>query len=109
MCNITDNEEFAQRWDDYFEHVNNEVYQDLKFEDELYQAYGAYNGLRVEWIKGWYRDAESHHINSIDPRSYVRNKYGDHPGLTEDDVDYFLDKEIGDGMIYENNGYWFRA
>lgn len=109
MCNITDNEEYTQRWDDYFEHVNTDIRTELSFEDELYQAYGAFNGLPVETLREWHEDAARYLVSTSDGFAYIHNKYADFPGLSDDDVYYFLDKEIGDGMLYENRGYWFRA
>ena len=108
MCDLTGTYEYRDQWEDYFTYVNTSVLQKLQFEDDLYIAYGSHYKLPVEDIKFWYEDAEVYFVTSLYPDGYIAHKYSDHV-LTEDDVDYFLDKEIDEGMLFENLGYWFRA
>lgn len=108
MCSVNENEDYAQRFEDYFAFVNTDVYRKLLLNDEVYVAYGSHNKLPVENIRDWYREAEQAMVPGLTPEGYIAHKYGDH-ALSSDDVEYFIDKEIGDDMLYENMGYWFRA
>lgn len=107
MCDVNKLEVYSDRWNDYFDFVNTDIRRWFTFEDELYIAYGSYNNLPIEDVKQWHRDAVEYFI-ATDPETYINHKYGDHL-LSEDDVEYYIDKEIDEGMLYENNGYWFRA
>lgn len=109
MCDLTKLEMYTDMWDDYFAFVNTDVSKKLLFEDDMYIAYGCYNDLPVEDIRSWYKDAEDFRVGSLmGPEGYIAHKYNNH-ALTQDDVDYFIDKEVDEGMLYESNGYWFRA
>lgn len=108
MCSVNSNEDYTQSFEDYFTYVNTDVYRKLLLNDEVYIAYGCFNSLPVSTIRDWYKDAERALIPGLTPEGYIAHKYGDH-ALTGDDVDYFIDQEIEDGMLYENLGYWFRA
>lgn len=104
MCNETENEIYEDKWNDYFDFVNTDVFRNLKYNEDVYIAYGAHNKLPVEDIRKWYTDAE--HYLETSPEAAVARMY-DNLILTIDDVEWFVDKAIEDGMLYENRGYWF--
>lgn len=108
MNEITDYEDYEQAWEDYFTYVNIKKLEPLYYTDDLYIAYGFHNQLPIEDISEWYEDAEYYFVNSISPESYIIQKYDDSI-FTGDDVDYFVEKELAEEMLYEVNGYWFRA
>lgn len=107
MCDITAIEAYEAEWDDYFAFVNTDIIDALMFEDDLYIAYGSFNDLGVEDLGSWFEDAEKLYIGP-DPEPFIDNKYSDSI-LCPDDLDYFVEKEKDEGMIYEQNGYWFYA
>ena len=108
MCDITKIELFSDVWDDYFAFINSDIYSKLKFEDELYIAYGSYNNLPVEDIREWYKDAEEFYVGSFaGPAPYIESKYQLHV-RSDEDIQHFIDQDIKDGSLYECGGYWFR-
>lgn len=108
MCDVTKNEQYEEKWNDYFSFVNTNVTKRMVFEDELYIAFGSYYNLPVEEIANWYADAEKELVSTVDARGYIAHKYADY-NPTEDDIDEYLEDEISEGMVFENMGYWFRA
>lgn len=107
MCDVDVYREYLDRLEDYLDYVNTDVERHMLWEPDLYAGYGAYNGLKVEEIKNWYRDAEEQFITTGDPDDYIRRQY-DHD-IIEDAVWDLVDREIDEGRIYECGGYWFLA
>lgn len=108
MCDIDKLNSYTEQWEDYFTYVNTAIQNKFAFEDDLYIAYGCYNNLPIEDIKYWFKDVEEFLVSSLDPVGYIEHKYGDFM-LSEEDIDYFIEKEISEDMLYECGGYWFRA
>ncbi len=106
MCDLTANEIYEQVWEDYFTYVNSGVYSKLMYNDEVYVGYGSHYELPVEDVAFWYGDAEKALIPGLDPDHYIASKYDI---LSDDDIQYYIDKEVEDGMLFENMGYWYSA
>lgn len=106
MCDLTELELYGLQWQDYFDYVNTDVRNLFSFEDDLYIGYGSKYNLPIEDVKFWYEDAETYFVSSIDPVEYIENKYQVTDAET---IDYFVEKEIDEGMLFESNGYWFYA
>ena len=106
MCEVDKVQEYTDKWEDYFEFVNTEIYRKLLFEDELYIAFGVHHQFPVENIKSWYKDAEQSFVSKLYPDQYIIHKYGDH-AMSSDDIEYFIDQEFQEGTLYESAGYWF--
>lgn len=107
MCDVGKLKAYQEAWDTHFEYVDSLTYQSAMYEDEVYVAYGCNYGLPISDFSHWHRDAENALVSSdIGVEYYISKKYD---LRSEEDVNYYIDKEVSEGMIFECNGYWFTA
>ena len=90
---------------DFLEYVNTDVMYKMKFNDEVYAAYAAANGLSVDHLPEWYQHAEHQFITSMYPAVFIAMKYN---VWEDEDIEHYALKEIESGDIYEVAGYWFK-
>lgn len=104
MCDEAVYQEKIGQLEDYLEFVNTDIDRLMRFEVELYAAYATLNDLTIERVKEWYQDAESKLVSANDPWLYLSHKYD---VWNDDDIEYYYDIELGEGIIHSCGGYWF--
>ena len=111
MCNVDKYRDYLSRLEDYLEFVNTDVEELMKYETELYTAYGSHHGYKVEYIKDWYDEAEDDLLTELSPEDFVSNEYGIpiDPSGYDTRVPDIVDELIEKGELFECGGYWFHS